>query len=114
VRQFGAFVLFGLGGVLVEVLEDVALCPVPLTTADAHAMLGELRGRKILDGVRGRTPLDVDALVDAIVRVARLAHDHRDTLLELDVNPLVVFERGRGVVAVDALAVVRQQDPAEP
>lgn len=105
--QFGPVVVFGLGGVLVEVLEDVALRPLPLRRADAEAMVGEIRGRRILDGVRGAPPCDVPALVDAILAVARLAAEHRDVLAELDVNPLVVLERGRGVRALDALVVLR-------
>jgi acyl-CoA synthetase (NDP forming) len=105
--QLGPVVLVGLGGVLVELLGDVAMRPLPLTEHDARAMVDELRGRAILDGVRGGSPRDVDALVGAILAVARLAGDHRDRLLELDVNPLVVHERGQGVRAVDALVVLR-------
>lgn len=105
--QFGPVVLFGLGGVLVEVLEDVALRPLPITRADAEAMVDELRGRKILAGVRGGEAGDVPAIVDAIRAVARLAEDHRERIAELDVNPLVVLPPGRGVKALDALVVLR-------
>jgi acyl-CoA synthetase (NDP forming) len=105
--QFGPVVLFGLGGVLVEAMDDVALRPLPISRRDAENMLDEIRGRRILAGVRGAPPCDSAALVDAILAVARLAEEHRDVLAELDVNPLVVFERGRGVCAVDALVVLR-------
>lgn len=105
--QFGPVVLFGLGGVLVEVLEDVALRPLPIGRADAEAMLSELRGRRILDGVRGGPACDVPAIVDAILAVARLADEHRDVIAELDVNPLMVFPAGHGVQALDALVVLR-------
>lgn len=105
--QFGPVVLLGLGGVLVEVLEDVALRPLPIVRADAEAMVDELRGRAILDGVRGQPACDVPALVDAILAVARLAEEHRDAIAELDVNPLLVCARGRGVKALDALVVLR-------
>jgi acyl-CoA synthetase (NDP forming) len=93
--------------VLVEALDDVALCPLPLTRSDAERTVRALRGRKILDGVRGRPPCDVAALVDAIVRLADAMREHDGAVVEVDVNPLVVRERGRGVVAVDALVVVR-------
>ncbi len=108
--QFGPVVLFGLGGVLVEVLEDVALRPLPIGRDDALAMIDELRGRRILDGVRGRPACDVQALADAILAVARLADEHRDTVRELDVNPLVAFPPGQGVKALDALVVLRGSD----
>lgn len=106
--QFGPVVLFGLGGVLVEVLEDVALRPLPIGRADAEAMVRELRGRRILDGVRGGPACDVPAIVEAILAVARLADEHRDAIAELDVNPLMVFPPGRGVKALDALVVLRR------
>jgi acyl-CoA synthetase (NDP forming) len=110
--QFGPVVLLGLGGVLVEVLEDVALRPLPIGRADAEAMVDELRGRAILDGVRGRPACDVPALVDAILAVARLADEHRDAIAELDVNPLLVLPRGDGVKALDALVVLRGREAA--
>lgn len=70
-------------------------------------MLGELRGRALLAGVRGGTPVDVDALVEVVLRVQRMALELGDDLTELDINPLVVLGRGQGAVALDALAVCR-------
>jgi acyl-CoA synthetase (NDP forming) len=70
-------------------------------------MLGELRGRALLDGVRGGPPVDVDALVEVVLRVQRMALELGDQLSELDVNPLMVLPRGQGAVALDALAVCR-------
>jgi acetate---CoA ligase (ADP-forming) len=89
--------------VFVELLRDVAVRVPPLDRAEALAMLGELRGAALLRGVRGRPPADVDALADVIVRVGQLAEAYRDSLSALDINPLVVLEAGRGVVAVDWL-----------
>ncbi len=105
--ELGPVALLGLGGVLVEVLDDVALCPLPLTRRDAERILRELRGRRILDGVRGRPPCDVEALAGALLRIAELYAEHAGEIAEIDVNPLVVHERGRGVTAVDALVVLR-------
>ncbi|MFI0788148.1 acetate--CoA ligase family protein [Streptomyces lydicus] len=102
---FGPTVTVGLGGVLVEVLRDVAVGVPPFGEDRARAMLAELRGRALLDGVRGAPPADVDALVEVVLRVQRMALELDGDLAELDINPLVVLERGQGAVALDALAV---------
>ncbi|WP_329411090.1 acetate--CoA ligase family protein [Streptomyces sp. NBC_00704] len=104
---FGPTVTVGLGGVLVEVLRDAAVRVPPFGEDQARAMLAELRGRALLDGVRGRPPADVDALVEVVLRVQRMALELDADLAELDVNPLVVLPRGQGAVALDALAVCR-------
>lgn len=104
---FGPTVTVGLGGVLVEVLRDVAVRVPPFGEDQALAMLSELRGRPLLDGVRGGPPVDVDALVEVVLRVQRMALELGDELAELDINPLMVLPRGQGAVALDALAVCR-------
>ncbi|MER6674625.1 acetate--CoA ligase family protein [Streptomyces sp. NPDC000983] len=104
---FGPTVTVGLGGVLVEVLRDTAVRVPPFGEEQARDMLGELRGRALLEGVRGRPPADVDALVEVVLRVQRMALELGDDLAELDINPLMVLERGQGAVALDALAVCR-------
>jgi hypothetical protein len=100
---FGPAIVCGFGGVLVEILRDVAVRVPPLDAAEAHAMLGELRGIDLLRGARGRLPADVAALVEVLVRVTRLAETHATALRALDLNPLVVLDEGRGVVALDWL-----------
>ena len=100
---FGPVVMAGLGGIFVEVLEDVTFRVPPFGRDEAERMLHELAGFKMLEGVRGAKPVDVDALVDVIMKVARLAMDLADGIAELDINPLVV--RPRGAVALDALVV---------
>lgn len=104
---FGPTVTVGLGGVLVEVLRDVAVRVPPFGEDQALAMLSELRGRPLLDGVRGGPPVDIDALVEVVLRVQRMALELGDELAELDINPLMVLPRGQGAVALDALAVCR-------
>ncbi|WP_406093885.1 acetate--CoA ligase family protein [Streptomyces sp. NBC_01013] len=104
---FGPTVTVGLGGVLVEVLHDAAVRVPPFGEDQARAMLGELRGRALLEGVRGGPPVDVDALVEVVLRVQRMALELGDDLCELDINPLMVLGRGQGAVALDALAVCR-------
>jgi acyl-CoA synthetase (NDP forming) len=97
---FGPLLMVGLGGVAVEVLKDVALAPVPLQESDARAMLIRLKGAPLLEA-------DVDALIDLMVRLSRFAADHADTVAEIDLNPVLVHERSRGVSVVDALIVKR-------
>jgi acetyltransferase len=110
--QFGPVVMVGLGGVLVEALDDVAFRAAPLSREDARDMLESLRGRRVLEGARGRPPADVQALIDVILAVSRLGVDAEGLVGELDINPLVVRPRGRGAVAVDALVVVSPEAPA--
>ncbi len=102
-QLFGPVVMFGLGGVLVEVLKDVTFRVPPFDRAEARRMIGEVKGAPLLRGVRGGPRSDQSALVDVIMKIQRLAVDlHRD-LAELDVNPLTVLPKG--AIAVDALAV---------
>ncbi|MGP3984298.1 acetate--CoA ligase family protein [Streptomyces sp. KR80] len=104
---FGPTVTVGLGGVLVEVLRDAAVRVPPFGETEARAMLRELRGHALLEGARGAPPADLDALVEVVLRVQRMALEVGDGLAELDINPLVVLDRGQGAVALDALAVCR-------
>lgn len=104
---FGPVVVLGMGGIAAEAMRDTAYRIAPFDAATAREMIGELRARRIFDGLRGRPPCDVDALADTLARLSQLAWAARDRLAELDVNPLMVLPRGQGVVAVDALAVLR-------
>ncbi|KAB1988435.1 acetate--CoA ligase family protein [Streptomyces triticiradicis] len=106
-QLFGPTVTVGLGGVLVEVLRDAAVRVPPFGDDQARAMLSELRGRALLDGVRGGPPVDVDALVEVVIRVQRMALELGDQIAELDINPLMVLPRGQGAVALDALVLCR-------
>lgn len=106
--QFGAGVLFGLGGVFVEVLKDTAMRLAPLGVADAAAMLREIRGAAVLQGARGRPPADLAALEDALVRFGQLCHELAPWLAAVDVNPLVVLPAGGGVKAVDCAFLLQE------
>ena len=107
--EFGPMIGVGLGGVLVELLDDFVLSPAPVDAAEAGRMLSELRGRRILDGVRGAPPADVDALVGLLVAVSELAAAAGDALEALDLNPVIVHPRGGGVSVVDAGIVTRRE-----
>ena len=96
--------MFGLGGVLVEVLRDVTFRVPPFTVRDAAAMLDELRGSVLLDGVRGGPAADRESLVDTLMKMQRLAVDLSDEVAEVDVNPLLAGPMG--AVAADALVVL--------
>jgi acetyltransferase len=98
--QFGPLVMFGLGGTYVEVLKDVAFRLAPLSEADAREMVAETAAGKLLEGVRGQPPGDVDAVVDALRRVSQLM-TARPEVAEVDLNPLIVGAAGEGAWAVD-------------
>ena len=105
--QFGPTVMFGLGGIFVEIMKDVSLRVAPLAHEDAVSMIREIKSYPILAGARGRAKLDVDAIADVLMRVSRLALDLREEVAELDINPLIVLPQGRGVRVADALVVKR-------
>ena len=109
---FGPLLMVGLGGVQVEILKDVALSPVPLGASEARDLLARLKGAPLLDAHRGTPPGDVDALVELMVRLSQFAADHADAIAEIDLNPVLVHARGKGVSVVDALIVKR--DPLSP
>jgi acetyltransferase len=97
--------VFGLGGVAVEALQDRAMRAVPLAPEDAAAVIAETRAARLLHGWRGGPPLDAGALEQALVRVSQLAWQLRELIAEIDINPLVVLPHGQGVKALDALIV---------
>ena len=106
---FGPVLMFGLGGVYVEALGDVVFRVHPVTEVDAREMVANIRGHRLLEGLRGDAPADQAALVEAIQRISQLVGDH-DTVLELDVNPFLALPEGG--VAVDAR--VRVGEPPHP
>lgn len=106
----GPAVMFGLGGVLVEVLKDVSFRLAPFSKEEALRMIAETKGAKVLAGVRGAPPADVDALAEALARLSVFAAANADTVDSIDVNPFIVLPEGRGAVAVDALIVPRASE----
>ncbi|MEW6093361.1 MAG: acetate--CoA ligase family protein [Chloroflexota bacterium] len=102
---FGPLLMFGLGGVYVEALADVSFRLAPLSRQDAEEMIAEVRAAKLLEGLRGASPADRLALVDAILRIGQLAADCPE-IAELDVNPLMVLPAGQGALAVDVRIIL--------
>lgn len=103
--QFGPMIMFGLGGIYVEVLKDVTFRIAPLSELEAREMIGEIRSYHLLQGVRGERSSDIDAIVDCILRTSQLVTDFPE-IVELDINPLLVREAGAGSVAVDVRLVL--------
>ncbi len=101
--QFGPVMMFGLGGIMVELLKDVSFRVVPLTLRDARQMISEIKGRAVLEGVRGSPPVDQTAICEAILKVADFVASHPE-VKELDLNPMIAYPDG--VVAVDARIVI--------
>lgn len=102
---FGPAVMFGLGGVFVEVFQDVVFQIAPFGRDEAMRMISGIKGARLLQGVRGRPISDVDALADALVALSQFAAGHADTLVSVDVNPFMVLPEGLGAVALDCLVV---------
>jgi acetyltransferase len=102
--SFGPVVMFGLGGVHVEVFDDVSFRVTPLTQEDAEEMIAEVKGSRLLRGIRGEKPADVDAVLDCLLRLSQLLQDF-PAIAEVDINPLIVLEKG--TVAVDARVVLK-------
>jgi acetyltransferase len=108
---YGPVMMFGLGGVLVEVLKDVVFRSLPLSERDARSMLEEIRAREILNGVRGAPPVDKDALVVLMLNISSLCMAFPE-ISELDLNPVLAYPRGISVL--DARILLRGRNLAPP
>lgn len=104
--QFGPLVTFGLGGIYVETLKDVTFRVAPFSKLEAGEMIQEIRAHALLDGVRGKPPADKDAIVDTLLRIGQLVIDFPE-IVELDINPLVVYEESQGVIAIDMRLILK-------
>ena len=102
-RQFGVSVMFGLGGIFTEILEDVVFRLAPLDKRDVRDMMEEIRGRRILENIRGMGAADLEQLGEILIQVGRIGIEH-DIIKEIDINPVIILE-GKGI-AVDALIVL--------
>ena len=107
-ETFGPMLLTGLGGIFTDLFHDSVLSPCPVNQEEARQMLLSLKGYRLLTGYRGSALCDIPYVVDQMVRLSEFAAGHRDELLELDINPLAVYEKG--AVILDALLCVRGEE----
>ncbi|WP_417414635.1 acetate--CoA ligase family protein [Hoeflea sp.] len=108
--QFGPSVMFGMGGIFVEVFEDSVFKVPPISAREARGMVESIKGYKILRGTRGKPALDIDALITALQAIGAMVDELSDVIEEMDINPLIVLPEGKGVKAADGLLVVRRSD----
>jgi acetyl coenzyme A synthetase (ADP forming)-like protein len=104
--QFGPLVTFGLGGIYVEILQDVTFRVAPFSYLEAEEMLTQIRAHALLDGVRGQPPIDKTAIIDALLRISQLVQDFPE-IIELDINPLMVYHQNEGALALDMRLVLK-------
>lgn len=103
--QFGHIILFGLGGIFVEVFEDISIRRIPITRMDAEEMINEIKGKKILKGIREEKQRDIGGIIDCLMKLSFLVKQYPE-IEELDINPLFVYEQGKGVISTDALIII--------
>jgi len=103
--QFGPLIMFGLGGVYVNILRDVSFRLAPISAQAASEMITETRSYALLRGVRGEPPADINSILDVILRISQLSIDFRE-ISEIDINPLFVYERDKGSLALDVKITV--------
>jgi acyl-CoA synthetase (NDP forming) len=108
-RTFGPVIVFGLGGVFVELISDRSLALSPVSMDEAQEMIERTKAAQLLNGFRGSPPGDRTALAEAIVGLSNMAEDHGNRIQAVDINPLFVLSRGEGVIAVDGLVELAPQ-----
>ncbi len=105
---FGPVIMFGLGGIFVEVLKDVSFRVAPLEPEDAEEMIKEIKTHKILEGYRGMPPRDVESIKDILMKVSKLMLEV-DEIQDIDLNPIMLYEKGKGAVAVDVRVILKEK-----
>lgn len=104
--QFGPALMFGIGGILVELLEDVSFRIAPITEYDAKEMIHEIKGFPILDGYRGKPKADIDAIVNTLLKISDFVIKHEE-INEMDLNPVFIYEKG--LICVDARIILKKK-----
>ncbi|MCK5559851.1 MAG: acetate--CoA ligase family protein [Thermoplasmata archaeon] len=108
--QFGHMIMFGIGGIYVEVYKDVSFRLIPITAGDAKDMLSDIKGKSLLEGVRGLPGVEPEQLINVLMSVSELVHKY-PAIEEMDINPLIITERG--LVAVDARVMLKDPELAK-
>jgi len=104
---FGPVIMFGIGGIFVEVLKDVSFRVAPLEPEDAEEMIKEIKTYRILEGYRGMPPRDIEAVKDMLIKVSKLMLEVSE-VQDIDLNPIMLYERGKGAVAVDVRVILKE------
>src|SRR5262249_46210025 len=112
-ESWGPLLMLGLGGVMVETVRDAVLAPVPLDHEAALALIHRLKASAVFGSYRGMPPADTEALADLMVKLSQFAFDHADDVAEVDLNPVIVHDKGDGVTVVGGLIVRRAVQRAE-
>ncbi|KKK45635.1 MAG: succinyl-CoA synthetase subunit beta [Candidatus Lokiarchaeum sp. GC14_75] len=105
--QFGPALMFGIGGILVELLEDVSFRIAPITEYDANEMIHDIKGFPILDGFRGKPKADIDAIVETLMKISDLVTKHEE-INEMDLNPVFIYDKG--LICVDARIILKNRE----
>jgi acyl-CoA synthetase (NDP forming) len=105
--QFGPALMFGIGGILVELLEDVSFRIAPITEYDAREQIREIKGFPILDGYRGKPKADIDAIVNTLLKISDLVTEYEE-IYEMDLNPVFIYEKG--LICVDARIILKKPE----
>jgi acyl-CoA synthetase (NDP forming) len=108
--QFGPALMFGIGGILVELLEDVSFRIAPITEYDAKEMIREIKGFPLLDGFRGKPKADITAIVDVLMKISEFVMDHQE-VYEMDLNPVFIYEDG--IMCVDARIILKSEQESD-
>ncbi len=104
--SFGPVLMFGLGGIFVEVLNDVSFKLIPITVEEAYEMIDEIKSAPLLKGYRGAPPADIKALVDTLLKVSNMVSELEEHISEMDLNPIFLYEEGKGLKVVDARIIL--------
>jgi acyl-CoA synthetase (NDP forming) len=107
-QQFGPTIMLGLGGIFVELFKDVSMRVVPISRKDAEEMVKEIKGYQILKGFRRKPELDIKSVIDMLQKISQLAMDFKGIIREIDLNPTILLEKGKGAKAVDYLILLNQ------
>ena len=108
-KNFGPVLMFGFGGIFVEIFKDVSYRVCPITKEEANRMIRSIKAFPLLDGYRGQLKGDINQIIDTILKCCRLLLENPQ-IVELDLNPVIVFETGKGIMVVDARIILKEED----
>lgn len=106
--NFGPVLMFGLGGIFVEIFKDVSYRVCPITRDETEKMIRSIKAFPLLDGYRGQAKADIDKIIDTLIKCCRLLIENPE-IEELDLNPVIVFEKGKGLIVVDARIILKEE-----